>query len=63
VPSERRERDPALCRDVMEELALVLREARLIPTMKRAPHPPVRSLKAFSIGTVQDRNKMVGSGT
>jgi len=47
----------------MEQLALVLREPRLIPTMKRAPHPPVGSLKAFSIGTVQDRNKMIGFAT
>jgi hypothetical protein len=60
---ERRERDAALGGHVVQELALVLGEPRLVPTMKRAPHPPVGSLEAFSIGTVQDRNKMIGCGT
>jgi hypothetical protein len=31
--------------------------------MERAPYPAVGSFEAFSIGTVQDRNKMIGCVT
>jgi hypothetical protein len=41
---------------VVQQLALVLREPRLVAAVQGAPDPAVGALKSFMFGTVQDRN-------
>jgi hypothetical protein len=41
---------------VVQELALVLRQARLVAAVERAPDAAVRALKSFMIWTVHNRN-------
>ena len=61
VRGERGQRDPALGRDVVQQLALVLGELGVVAAVQRAPDAPVRALKTFRFGTVHDRNEMIGS--
>jgi uncharacterized protein YndB with AHSA1/START domain len=47
----------------MEQLTLVLGELGIVTAVQRAPDAPVGALKPFGIGTAQDLNEMVESGT